>query len=982
MKQFFSIQKIFLFAVIVVMPVCVAFYSINNMIEEQYIAECESISHELKQQVANLEYTSTAEFQIKDFLRILIKEKKICRQKPEVLKDFIEKTDKIYPGAFKWVFLDENYKALPINSSRIAEGIRYWEKCLKGGFYLTNNMKYGHKFNGYDKTYKEYMATRGIMQRFMGSDSKPDHIFEDSNTLSKTKWTSKDCFIIWDVDGVNYSQFGAIKEFAGICALIVFPDALPKDIWYKRLIVRRQKSKEKYKFPISAINISQSIPLVMDSAIPRNETFVKGLINAYNSRTQDLFEYGNFIIGTTIAPDESEIRLLSLADMSDKIIQKQVFQLLLALSCILITIISASLSIYVKNIHYFNISLRQRIAVIFLIAMILPLLSLISIGKTFISHEEGRLKESAYVKMRSGIEALSIRFNDTPRLIETGLYNYLKSVVGSAPYSIEQICKGMQKCVDEGTINEYIFFKDNGIVSTSWSALLSEDSEAKTMKKTLIFMAKRIIEKDELDIYGKSFEKSVLENAVDEELYEIMKGIGSDQLDFSRPSHLRHFVYLDTHLYFMTMRVLIDDKIYPLFAYLKDVLVEKNFASREFSNNNMAVQELPNSVIIPELSFYATAPGFESFPSESPVWVELKNVLERSSNLKIEETGVVKIENEEFLYLTKPLSSMNSKSYQPCLLTSTKPIKSRIRDVGIVIIALSSFALLGSILLSFALSSSLLVPIKKIDLAAQKIGRGNLNIVLPEEGKDELGRLSMTFNEMVKGLRERAKMKAYVSDSVLEAIKDNSDQTVHAGKHIEATILFSDIRNFTGISEANAPDKIFEVLNEFLGGAEPIVRMNYGRVDKFIGDAIMAVFHQTKPEHHALSAIKAAVRIKYFLSLMNKDRINRGLFPINIGIGISTGHVLLGDVGSRHRKDLTVIGDEVNLASRLETASKQGHYSKIIFSGQTYQFIEDYVEAVKMPFEEIRGKKNAVQIYEFIRFKDDDLNIQEHIWKE
>ena len=431
----------------------------------------------------------------------------------------------------------------------------------------------------------------------------------------------------------------------------------------------------------------------------------------------------------------------------------------------------------------------------------------------------------------------------------------------------------------------------------------------------------------------------------------------------------------------MSIRVFINGKLHPLFVYVKDELIEKNFAAKEFATNNIAAQQLPGSVIIPELSFYSTKSNSESFPPKSPVWERLRTILNRSFNLKIEEIGTVDIDGERFLYLTKPLGSMSTQSYIPCLLTSIKPIELRIRDVGILLFALSAFAVLGSISLSFILSSSLLIPIKKIDLAAQKIGRGNLNVVLPEESKDELGRLSMTFNEMVKGLRERAKMRAYVSDSVLEAVKDDSDQSVHAGKHLEATILFSDIRDFTGISEANTPDKIFEVLNEYLGGAEPIIRINRGRVDKFIGDAVMAIFHQTSPEHHALSAIKAAVGIKYFVSLMNKDRKERGLFPIEIGIGISTGHVLLGDVGSRHRKDLTVIGDEVNLASRLETASKQGHYSKIIFSGQTFKFIEDYVEAEKMPFEEIRGKKNAVQIYEFIKFKNDDLNIQEFLWK-
>jgi len=229
------------------------------------------------------------------------------------------------------------------------------------------------------------------------------------------------------------------------------------------------------------------------------------------------------------------------------------------------------------------------------------------------------------------------------------------------------------------------------------------------------------------------------------------------------------------------------------------------------------------------------------------------------------------------------------------------------------------------------------------------------------------------MNDMVRGLREREKMQAYVSDSVLEAIQDDSDSTLHAGKHIEATVLFSDIRNFTGLTEENSPDKIFALLNEFLGGIEPIIRSNNGRVDKFIGDAVMAVFHRTTPEHHALSAIRAAVQMKKFVKKMNQNRSSLGLFNINIGIGISTGTVLLGDVGSSRRKDLTVIGDEVNLASRLETASKKGRHSKIIFSGATHNFVDHLVEAEEMPFTEIRGKQQAVKIFELIRLKNERI---------
>ena len=962
MKEYFSIKNIFLFSIIVVLPVCVVFYSLNNMIEEQFLAIKDNISHDLRQQIARLEHTVGPEYHIEDFLDILVKQKKICRQNPKTIKNFIEKVDKFYPDAFKWLFLDENLNLLPVSSNRILEATKCWQPCLKGGFYVSNRLKDGFKENDYQEVFQKYMNTLNTLQKMMSPKVKVEQIFEYEKKVLKTKWLNRDCYVIWQIDGIQYNNYNRATKIAGACILVVFPEKLPENIWLKRTIVRRKKSKENFKYPIASINISDNIPFVIDSRLPNNGNFIYNLIKAYNSKTQELFEYNNYIVGTTTFDEESKIRILSFADVSKELIDKGYMQLKLSFTCIFLVFISTILALYIKHIKLSGISLQLRIALIFMIAIILPIISLISIGITFIVHEENRLRESAYVKMRSNIDSLSIRYKDASRLIERGLYDQIKNMLGSPPYDLNIVAKTMQKAVDEDLINQYVFFMDNKIASTSWTNL------EPYFQKTLVFLSTEVLAKSGVD----KRHKNIINDVIDDELKQLISTI-NDTYDFYRPSHLRHVIYLDQHLYCMTFRINIKDEVCPLFIYLSDKLVEQNFAKREFITNNPASKELPGSIILPELSFYSTASGSKNFPPESPIWTILGNALAISSKLKIEERGVANIGSETFLYLTKPINNMYTRSYQPCLLTSTKPIDLRIRDVKILLIALSSFAILGSILLSFALTTSLLVPIKKIDSAAQQIGKGNLNISLPIESKDELGRLSKTFNEMVEGLRERVKMRAYVSESVLEAVKDNSDQSIHAGKFIEATILFSDIRNFTGLSESHSPDKVFEVLNEFFGGIEPIIRMNYGRVDKYIGDAVMAIFHKTSPEQHAISAIKAAVRMKSFVSLMNQDRIKRGLFPIEIGVGISTGHVLLGDVGSRRRKDLTVIGDEVNLASRLESASKQGHYSKIIFSGQTYKFVENLVEAEKLPFEEIRGKKNAVQIYELIKFKNDDF---------
>ena len=178
--------------------------------------------------------------------------------------------------------------------------------------------------------------------------------------------------------------------------------------------------------------------------------------------------------------------------------------------------------------------------------------------------------------------------------------------------------------------------------------------------------------------------------------------------------------------------------------------------------------------------------------------------------------------------------------------------------------------------------------------------------------------------------------------------------------------MFSDIRNFTGLSESYKPEQIFKLLNDFLGGVEPIIRKNSGRVDKFIGDAVMAVFHKHDNEHHAISAIKSAVEMKSFLNKLNSEREKNNKFTIDIGVGISTGRVMLGDIGSQNRKDLTVIGDEVNLAARLETASKKGCHTKIMLSGTTYKIVKNIVRAEKKDFSEVKGKKEPVTIYELI----------------
>ncbi len=530
----------------------------------------------------------------------------------------------------------------------------------------------------------------------------------------------------------------------------------------------QQNSIASYSFPIIAINISNNTLVSIDSALSKDkskeeiENFTSELISTYNSRITEMFKFKNYIVGTTSTHEESEIRLLAMADITDAINKKQQSLLLLKIVSALIIILFISL----KMIKFNDLSLRHRIAAVFMTAIIIPLISLIFVGKMFIAHEENRLKESAYTRMRESMEALNRRYKDSPRLIERELYEDLKNIVAK-PYTLESIVLGMQKAVKEEIINKYVVFNQGSMVASSWA-----DTDS-SLNNILSLSLAKINEEQKIDINSSNKNLNL-------------------RSDLENSFHLRHILADNHHIYFMPINFDESDKNYQVYAYLPDKLFEKNFAEREFASNKVATQETEGSLIIQELSFYSTSQNSESYPSVTPVWEKLKYILKRSNSLKVEETGVVKVDNEEFLYLIKPISSMNTKSYLPCLITSTKPIKMHVKDVTILLFAVSAFAIVGSILLSFVLSSRLLIPIKKLDTALEQVELGNYDVELEEEGEDELAHLNMAFNSMVKSLKEREKPEIDTTDSDSnstsesdsEVEKENSEPPVQEENNI------------------------------------------------------------------------------------------------------------------------------------------------------------------------------------------------------
>jgi len=286
---------------------------------------------------------------------------------------------------------------------------------------------------------------------------------------------------------------------------------------------------------------------------------------------------------------------------------------------------------------------------------------------------------------------------------------------------------------------------------------------------------------------------------------------------------------------------------------------------------------------------------------------------------------------------------------------------------------IAGIIILIALLLVYFFAKTISEPIRELKLAADKIKAGDYNLRLTPKSGDEVGALTQAFNDMAVGLEEREKLKGALGKFVNPEIAEKAmkGELKLGGERRTATIFFSDIRSFTAISEKLEPEEVVEFLNAYMTIMVKIIGDHHGIVDKFIGDAIMAVWGVPESKgNDALNAVNATVEMRRALLEFNKGRGSAKKPVIKIGSGLNTGAVLAGQIGSEDRLDYTVIGDAVNLASRVETLNKP-FGTDILISEDTYQIVKSEFDCEPMQKIKVKGKSEPQQIYAVLRKKSD-----------
>ena len=324
---------------------------------------------------------------------------------------------------------------------------------------------------------------------------------------------------------------------------------------------------------------------------------------------------------------------------------------------------------------------------------------------------------------------------------------------------------------------------------------------------------------------------------------------------------------------------------------------------------------------------------------------------------------------QHVLNLTRPVLFKGKKLGQVHVGVSIDFIEKLIHQARLTIVVITFFIILFGSVIAVWLGFHFSRPISNLVLATGEIGSGNYRHKIILARNDELGNLATAFNRMGDELWKNSLMQKsfgkYIGSEVLEMIMADPESAWLKGHRNEVTIVFTDIRGFSSYSKSKEPEEIVEGLNKYFEIATQAIQDHGGYVDKFIGDAVLGVFGvPVYHKDHVERGVRAAIDMQK--KFMNK-RNNGDILLQSVGIGINSGVVVSGNIGSQDKMEYTVIGDTVNLAANLNSLANPG---EIIITKSVYENLEDIITVKPLSPQHIKGKTKPVETFKLLSIKD------------
>lgn len=282
-----------------------------------------------------------------------------------------------------------------------------------------------------------------------------------------------------------------------------------------------------------------------------------------------------------------------------------------------------------------------------------------------------------------------------------------------------------------------------------------------------------------------------------------------------------------------------------------------------------------------------------------------------------------------------------------------------------LILFLLGVGIVAAVGLAVFVSRSVAAPLRDVEAAMERVGGGDLDSRAPVVSNDEIGAVAEGFNRMVAGLRERERIRETFGKYVTPEVRDEilAGRVSFSGQMREVTILFSDLRDFTPWVESHPPDEVVRDINAYFTLMEGAIRAHGGLVVQFIGDEIEAVFGAPVADpRHADHAVAAALEMCRRLDAWNETRRAAGAIMLRHGVGIHTGEVLAASIGSPERLSYALVGDPVNLASRIQSLTKDVG-GVVLVSGDSVRRLKEPFELEGLPAVRVKGRMAEVEVY-------------------